>query len=124
MEDQNKLYKTSGENPTITAAPAADNDSSKETLKKFNKSVSYTPQSALQKNVDRSLVYQKIKELAPVNITALARELPYSRTSVYYSVRALEMAQLVETRVILKDNHSERLVCIPDYKRARLEDQE
>jgi len=76
--------------------------------------ISNIPQLSPNSKVDRGLVLKKIQELAPINITALARELPYSRSSVYYVVKSLEYAQIIKTRVILKDNHCERLVCIPN----------
>ena len=70
---------------------------------------------------ERGLFLDKIRELAPICISELARELKCSRSKLYYVLRDFEFAGLVESKVILDGNKAKRIVVIPDYKKARLE---
>ena len=90
----------------------------------FKEDVPYEcPQSKPNTLIDRGLILKKIRELAPISLVDVAKELNCSRNTIYYAVRDFEHAGLVETKVILSEkNTDKRIVIIPDNCRARLEE--
>ena len=52
-----------------------------------------------------NLVIDKIKELSPISIWDLSKELPFSNSKLYYLIRDLEFAGVIYTKIRLNENN-------------------
>lgn len=100
-----------------------DNSSDKDNSFFKEKGMLNTTNFGSNKKSERVMILDRIRELAPMCISKLARELKISRSKIYYIVRDFEFAGVVETKLILQDdNTTKRIVTIPDYKKVQIEE--
>lgn len=78
-----------------------------------------TPQNSNNWKVDRVLILEKIEELGKISISNLARQLPFSRSSVYYACRDFEFAGLIKTRMKFCKHGAEKWIYFLGKKKQK-----
>lgn len=73
------------------------------------------------KKLNRAYLYKKIQEIAPCSIYKLAKEVNENYKTVWYAIRDMEFAGIIETRPEIVNGRECKIIFIPEYQEEKSE---
>ncbi len=67
------------------------------------------------KKLNRAHLYKKIQEISPCSIYKLAKEVNENYKTVWYAIRDMEFAGVIETKLEIISGRETRVIYIPKY---------